>query len=83
MVRLGIDHQTVTNAQRRMCIDLRKSGGILTRDVHNDIQVKALIEGGANEQLARNIVAKSQWDLRAKGVRNPTDMPYAPNGGKK
>ena len=79
MMRLGINHLKVTTEQRRLCIQLNKSGKTLTREEMNRISVEALVAGGASEQLARDIVAKSQWDLRIKGIRNPTNQPFMRN----
>lgn len=76
MARLGIDHDLATKTQRIMCSDLIKSGKQMTRTAMNIISVEALVAGGADRQLARDIVARSQWDLKAKGVRMPTDTPF-------
>jgi hypothetical protein len=80
MARLGIKHELANKAQRTMCTELKRSGKEMTRIEMNRISVEALVAGGADRQLARSIVARSQWDLKAKGVRMPTDMPW---GGKK
>jgi hypothetical protein len=76
LTELGIEHKIVTIAQQRLFIEFNKSGKILTREIMNDIQVKALIEGGASEELARSLVAESQWWLKSQGIRHPTDIPY-------
>jgi hypothetical protein len=78
MARLGINHLKVTKTQRALCLDLQKTGKELTREELNRISVEALVVGGANKQLARDIVAKSQWNLRSKGIRTPSDFPYKP-----
>ena len=76
MARLKIDHLKVTIEQRKLCIQLNRAGKKLTREELNTISVKALIAGGADEQLARDIVARSQFDLRNKGIKNPSDQPF-------
>ncbi len=79
MAKLGIKHNLVSIAQRKKCAELIRSGKNMTREEMNRISVESLVAGGASEQLARNIVAKSQWDLKGKGVRMPTDMPWGKN----
>jgi hypothetical protein len=78
MARLGINHLKVTKIQRALCLELQKTGRELTRKELNKISIEALVVGGAGRQLARDIVARSQWDLRSKGVRMPTSFPYKP-----
>ena len=83
MLKLGIKHNLVSTAQRKMCGELIKSGKSMTREEMNRISVEALVAGGANRQLARDVVAKSQWNLHDKGIRNPTDMPWGKKGKNK
>ncbi len=82
MKRLGIDHDLVSAEQRRLCEELKKSGKPMTREEQNRIAVQALQAGGASEQMARDIVARSQWNLKEKGIRHPTDMPWGKKDGK-
>jgi hypothetical protein len=77
MARLGIKHKLVNTAQRQLCGELIRSGKPMTRDALMNISVEALVAGGADRQLARDIVARSWWDLRSKDVRMPTDMPWS------
>ena len=82
MKRLGIDHDLVSTEQRRLCEELKKAGRPMTREEQNRIAVQSLQAGGASEQMAHDIVARSQWDLKNKGVRQPTDMPWSKKDGK-
>ncbi len=72
----GIDHVKVTGAQRRLFMELGKSGAPNTMKAHTDINLQALIEGGASESLARAIMARSLNDARNQGVRYPTNIPW-------
>jgi hypothetical protein len=76
MTRLGIIHELANKTQRQMCETLIKEGKPITRRALMNISVEALVAGGADRQLARDIVARSWWDLKGKGVRMPTDMPW-------
>jgi uncharacterized circularly permuted ATP-grasp superfamily protein len=76
LAEFGIEHRKVTLTQQTLFVEFNKTGKTLTREVMNDIQVKALIEGGATEDLARSLVAESQWWLKNQGIRHPTDRPY-------
>ncbi|MDR1334541.1 MAG: hypothetical protein LBJ71_04970 [Holosporaceae bacterium] len=76
LAELGIEHKKVTLAQQRLFIEFNKSNRILTREIMNDIQVRALIEGGASGELARSLVAESQWWLKNQGIRHPINRPY-------
>ena len=82
MDRLNIDHLKVSKEQRRLCEELQKAGKPMTREEQNRIAVQALQAGVASEQMARDIVARSLKDLKDKGIRHPTDMPWSKKNGK-
>jgi hypothetical protein len=79
MEKIGVKHERVTVAQMRLFKELRKSGRPNTIKEHTRIAVESLIEGGATREQARNLVAKSLKDLKNKGIRMPTTIPW---GGK-
>jgi hypothetical protein len=76
MARLGINHNLANITQRQLCEGLQKAGKPMTRETLMNISVEALVTAGADRRLARDLVARSWWDLRGKGVRMPTDMPW-------
>lgn len=76
MKQLGVDHQKVTTAQRRLFGQLARSGKPNIIKEHTRIAVEALIEGGASRSTARQIVAKSLNSLRNEGVTVPMNIPW-------
>ena len=72
----GWNHQDMTNAQRRGFKELKDSGRPNTMREHTRIAVDALEAGGALPSEARALVAESLHNMRAQGVRAPTNMPW-------
>jgi hypothetical protein len=76
MIEHGINHTAATGAQHRLFNALAQSGQDNTMKLQNQIAVRALREGGANQQQARNLVASSLRNLRRQGVTQPTRVPW-------
>lgn len=79
MKSLGVEHKKVTALQQKKFTELAKSGRPNTMQEHSRIAVESLVEGSngtLSTEQARSIVAKSLNDLRNKGVRVPTTMPW-------
>ncbi|ARN84929.1 hypothetical protein [Candidatus Nucleicultrix amoebiphila] len=76
MAKIGVQHKVVTIAQQKLFRELGKSGKPNTMKEHTRIAVEVLIKGGATKEKARSLVATSLNDLRNKGVRVPTDIPW-------
>jgi hypothetical protein len=82
----GWVHADMTTKQRQMFKKLGKGidAGTArnTMMVHNRIAVESLVAGGVSRPQARRLVARSLWDLRARGVRYPTRVPWRPDLGE-
>ncbi len=72
----GLRHADMTSYQRQAFAELARTGKPNTLAEHTRIAVEALKAGGADETLARTLVARSLAALRASGVRVPTDIPW-------
>jgi RHS repeat-associated protein len=72
----NLSHQKMTNKQRELFKELAESGRENTLREHTHIAVEALKAGGASEETARALVARSLADLRAQGVRAPANIPW-------
>lgn len=72
----GLRHADMTSYQRQAFTELARTGKPNTLAEHTRIAVEALKAGGADETLARTLVARSLAALRASGVRVPTDIPW-------
>lgn len=76
MKSLKIDHNTITQSQRRLFGELAKSGQPNTIREHTKIAVESLVEAGVQRELARDIVAESLNELRKMNVREPINIPW-------
>lgn len=57
-------------------MEFGRSGAPNTMRAHTQIHLEAFIEGGAPENLARDLMARSLNNLRNQGVRYPTSIPW-------
>jgi hypothetical protein len=74
----GWDHIAMSAKQRSLCAELLKSGRPNTWKEQNRIAVESLMAGHVPEDVARSLVAASIADLRKKGVRGPSRIPWEP-----
>jgi len=75
--RLGVNHQKVTGAQQILYRNFAKNGAPLTWDAMEDIETKALIQGGlSDEGTARATVQNAIQQLKDGGVSGPTRIPW-------
>ncbi len=72
----GWRHERMTATQQRLFKELGDSGRPNTLVEHTRIAIESLQAGGATEAEARALVAQSLLDLRGKGVRGPTRIPW-------
>ena len=72
-------HKRMTAEQQRLFKELYKSGRTNTLREHTRIATEALKCGWVPENVARELVAKSLWNLRTQGVRFPTRIPWFTN----
>lgn len=79
MKRMGWNHGKMTAYQQRAFRDLFNRGIPIQMKQHTQIAVDALVAGGADRVVARAIVAKSLRQLRAMGIRRPTNAPWVKN----
>ncbi len=76
MDKHNLNHTRMTNYQRKAFKELSKSGRKNSMKEHTRIAVNALIAGGATKSQARKLVAKSLEELRSRGVKIPTNIPW-------
>lgn len=69
------DHGAISKAQARLNAEARRSGEPYTLDVEEDIQIKAMKEGGIEEQHAKEILKRSREELERQGALEPTRAP--------
>jgi hypothetical protein len=74
--RLGINHDRITQAQRKAYIDLSKTGAPLTWDTVAKIETQALISAEMKADTARATVAKAIQALKESGVVAPMRIPW-------
>lgn len=77
MKEYGLKHGPMTQYQRKAFSELAASGRLNTMMEHTRIAVEALQKGGADEGMARSIVARSLNDLRLSKVTQPTHIPWS------
>jgi hypothetical protein len=76
MARLSINHTRVTTAQRKRYSAFARTGKPLTWDVVQDIETKALIDGGAEPAQAAAAVRRAIQALKDSGVSGPIRIPW-------
>lgn len=74
--RLGVDHDKITQSQRKAYIDLSKTGASLTWDAVAKIEVDALVKGEMKLETAKATVAKAIQVLKDSGVPGPMRIPW-------
>jgi hypothetical protein len=79
MENLGVEHRTVTATQRQLYRAYARENKPLTWDVVQDIETKALTDGGMSQPTAAATVSKAIRVLKAAGIKAPTRVPW---GGK-
>jgi hypothetical protein len=74
--RLGVVHNTVAGAQRKLYREFAKTGQQLTWDVVEEIKTKALMRGGLQIHTGRATVKHAMEALRNAGLSGPTRIPW-------
>ena len=70
-------HNAVTREQRILQRELELSGRPNTMQEQVRIALQSMIKADIPESEARNITARAFWDLRAQGVKQPTNVPWS------
>mgnify|MGYP000019068328 CR=1 FL=1 len=76
MLRLGVNHRTVTGAQATLYNAFSKTGADLTWEVMSEIETTALIRGGMLPGAAAATVRQAIGALRGAGITGPTRIPW-------
>ncbi len=76
MEKLGIRHQRITQAQRKLSSEFSQTGQELTWDVVQDIETRALVESGMPHEMAEATVKQAIEALKQAGVPKPTHIPW-------
>ncbi|HEX4143486.1 MAG TPA: hypothetical protein VHY91_08040 [Pirellulales bacterium] len=71
-----IVHSKVTGAQKKLYGAFAKTGKQLTWEVVEDVEIKALVRGGATVEQATAAVVKAIQALKDAGVAGPTRIPW-------
>jgi hypothetical protein len=75
--RLGVRHQDVTGAQKSLYSQFAKKSVLLTWEEVERIETQALVQAGMNPRIARATVRRAIADLKTKGVKGPTRIPWS------
>jgi hypothetical protein len=76
LVRLGINHATISGAQARLYSAFARGGGDLTWGAMQYIETQAMIAGGVEAGAAQFVVARAIAALQEAGVAGPTRIPW-------
>ena len=74
--RLAIDHNAITGAQARLYKSFAATGQSLTWEQVYNIEVEALVAGGAEAGAARQVVADAIRALLEAGISGPARIPW-------
>lgn len=70
-------HKAITNAQRVLQKELTSSGRPNTMTEQVRISWQSMVKAGIPEVEAKKITAQAYWDLKSKGVKQPTNIPWS------
>ena len=73
---LKLDHNAMTQTQRKLFNELAKSGRPNTLVEQTRIAKEALIAGGATEDFANQLLMKSLENLKSQNVTAPSSIPW-------
>lgn len=76
MKKLGMEHEEITQAQRRLYRELSQTGCDLTWEVVQDIETRALVASGMPQEMAEATVKHAIEALKQAGVSKPTHIPW-------
>jgi hypothetical protein len=74
--RLGIDHDEITQAQRKAYIDLSKTGAPLTWEAVAKVEIGALVKAEMSPGMAKATVDKAIQALKESGIVAPVRIPW-------
>lgn len=69
-------HRRITKQQRILQKELLESGRPNSMAEQVRISWQSMVNAGIPEMEARKITAQAFWDLRSKGVKRPTNIPW-------